>query len=62
MNTRHQTRWTLTLAAITLCTAAACGTEVASAPTSIVDPGTSTSDSAPDDNPARLDFRDNGRG
>jgi hypothetical protein len=63
MNTTNQTRWAVALAAVALTLTAACGTEIAPAPSDIggTDRDIST-DTRHDDNPARLDFGDNGLG
>ena len=63
MNTRHHPRWPVALAALALALTAACGSETAAVPADLggVDRDTSI-DTRPDDNPARLDFRDNGLG
>jgi hypothetical protein len=63
MNTTNQTRWPIALAAVVLALTAACGTQIAPAPSDIGGAdGDVTTDTRYDDNPARLDFGDNGRG
>ncbi|MDZ5619314.1 hypothetical protein SFC88_00660 [Nocardioides sp. HM23] len=63
MNTRHQTRWTVALAAVVLTLTAACGADSTAVPADIDGPERDRStDTWHDDNPARLDFRDNGLG
>lgn len=63
MNTTQQTRWTVALAAVALTLTAACGTDTAVAPSNIGGAVDDTfTETQTDDNPARLDFRDNGLG
>lgn len=58
MNTRNQTRCAVTLASLVLVLTAACVSEAVVPP---ADSDTAT-ETRLDDNPARLDFRDNGLG